>query len=88
MSANQTIPGDHLQPRTVKRCVRWPELQQMLGVSRFTVWRWMKDGRFPKSFALGPSTICWDADEVREWLTRQRDEARIQPAPTPDEVAA
>lgn len=42
-----------------------------LPVSRTTVWRWVREGRFPKPFKLGDSVTVWDAAEVDAFIARQ-----------------
>lgn len=46
-----------------------------LGVSRSTIWRWVRDGTFVAPFKLGPSTTVWDADKVDTWLAKQAEGA-------------
>lgn len=42
-----------------------------LPVSPTTVWRWVREGRFPKPFKLGASVTVWDAAEVEAFITAQ-----------------
>lgn len=49
------------------RFIRWPELEKRLGVSRVTVWRWEKDGLFPRRVAIGPNSKGWIDEEVDRW---------------------
>ena len=42
-----------------------------LPVSPTTVWRWVREGRFPKPFKLGASVTVWDADEVEAFISKQ-----------------
>jgi len=44
-----------------------------LPVSPTTVWRWVREGRFPKPFKLGASVTVWDADEVDAFIAKQAD---------------
>lgn len=46
--------------------------QGLLPVSPATLWRWVKDGTFPSPFKLGQNTTVWDADEIDQWLGKQR----------------
>ena len=51
------------------RAIRLGEVINLTGVSRPTVWRWVKDDRaFPKPFHLSPSITAWDEGEVIAWL--------------------
>jgi prophage regulatory protein len=47
-----------------------------LPVSPTTVWRWVREGRFPKPFKLGERVTVWDADEVEDFLGRQSRSAK------------
>jgi prophage regulatory protein len=42
-----------------------------LPVSPTTVWRWVREDRFPKPFKLGDSVTVWDAAEVDAFIERQ-----------------
>jgi predicted DNA-binding transcriptional regulator AlpA len=46
--------------------------QGLLPVSPATIWRWVKDGVFPAPFKLGQNTTVWDADQIDQWLGKQR----------------
>jgi predicted DNA-binding transcriptional regulator AlpA len=39
----------------------------MVPVSNATLWRMVKDGRFPAPVKLGPNVTAWRADDVRAW---------------------
>lgn len=41
-------------------------------VSPATIWRWVKEGKFPKPFKLASQTTVWDAAEVQEWIEQQQ----------------
>jgi predicted site-specific integrase-resolvase len=40
----------------------------VLPVNRSTLWRWVRDGHFPKPYRLGPNTVAWKAEEVRKFM--------------------
>jgi prophage regulatory protein len=42
-------------------------------VSPATWWRWVKEGKAPAPFKLGPNTTVWDLDQIDEWLAAQAD---------------
>lgn len=48
----------------------------LLPVSRATLWRWVKDGTFPKPFKLGENSTCWCASEIDAWLANRREVAK------------
>lgn len=38
------------------------------GISPATLWRWVKQGTFPKPVSLGPNTTAFDARAVDAWI--------------------
>jgi predicted DNA-binding transcriptional regulator AlpA len=40
----------------------------MLPVSPATIWRWVRDGKFPKPLKLGPSVTGWHICEVEAFI--------------------
>lgn len=44
----------------------------LLPISPATVWRLVKESKFPKPFKLSPATTVWDAAEVAQWIEYQR----------------
>lgn len=42
-----------------------------LPVSPATIWRWVREGRFPKPFKLSHSVTVWDADLVEAFISEQ-----------------
>jgi prophage regulatory protein len=43
----------------------------MLPVSPATIWRWVRDGKFPKPFNIGTRTTVWDYNEIETYIARQ-----------------
>jgi prophage regulatory protein len=60
MSLTSSIP-----PR---KYIRAQELATILAVHRTTLWRWVRDGHFPRPVRLGPNTVAWDSIQVDVWL--------------------
>ncbi len=54
--------------RAQRRYILSPELLELVPKSAITLWRWEKKGLFPKRLRLGPHSVCWDRQEVLEWL--------------------
>jgi prophage regulatory protein len=45
---------------------------ERLGVSAMTIWRWVRDGRFPSPIRLGPRRTAWKETDIVKWEeTRQ-----------------
>ncbi len=40
----------------------------LLPVGPATIWRWVKEGKFPAPFKLGAGTTVWDADSVEAFI--------------------
>jgi prophage regulatory protein len=47
--------------------LRLPEVAAMIGWSRVTIHRAVRDGRFPKPVKLGARSIAWPESEIAEW---------------------
>ncbi len=54
------------------RIIRTKELEQMVALSRPTIWRYEKAGRFPKRVKLGESSVGWKLSEVQQWIDQRR----------------
>lgn len=52
-----------------KRLVRPDKILEMLGVSRVTLWKYIRDGKFPAPIKIGASRF-WVEAEVNEWFGR------------------
>ena len=52
--------------------MRLPEVVQLTGVSRSTVYRWMANGEFPKQVSLGSNTVAWLEAEIEDWIQQKR----------------
>lgn len=48
--------------------IRKSELLSMLGVSDPSIYRWERDGKFPKRIQLGGHSVGWLLSEVEAWL--------------------
>ncbi|WP_458251066.1 helix-turn-helix transcriptional regulator [Geobacter anodireducens] len=52
----------------MERMIRLPEILNLTGVSRSTIWRWIKAGYFPRPVRMSPGTIGWKSTDVLDWL--------------------
>ena len=51
-----------------ERILRRPEVEARTGLSRSTIYDWMKRGEFPKPVALGSRLVGWRESEIDAWL--------------------
>ena len=38
------------------------------GIGKTTLWRWVREGRFPKPVRLGANCVAWRSDDVDQWI--------------------
>ena len=43
------------------------QVAKRFGISADTVWRWTRDGEFPKPWRMGPNTTRWKLSEVLDF---------------------
>lgn len=55
----------------VDRFIRMKELITITGLSRATIYRLMKEDRFPKQIHLSERTACWRLSIVMEWISEK-----------------
>lgn len=54
-----------------EKLVRRTEVENMTGLSRSTIYDWMKSGDFPKPVRLGTRLVAWRESELSEWLSQR-----------------
>jgi prophage regulatory protein len=54
-----------------EQVLRWVELKEKIRLSRSTVWRMEKAGKFPKRRQISPNSVGWLSSEVDQWLTER-----------------
>lgn len=65
-----------------QRVIRIAELATTKGkpgklpVSPTTVWRWVREGRFPAPFKLGDSVTVWNLDQVEAFIEHHSGSAK------------
>ena len=55
----------------------WEDVQQVVGLSRPTVWRLERTGQFPARVQTSPGRICWHGNEIKAWIDSR---PRVNPA--------
>jgi len=44
------------------------EVLAYTSISRQTLWRWIRDGRFPEPIRLSPRRRVWKESALQEWM--------------------
>lgn len=44
-------------------------------VSPATIWRWVREGRFPKPYKLGPCVTVWDAAVIDAFIANRSNQS-------------
>ena len=47
------------------------ELEKLFKVSPATIYRWIKEGNFPKSVKLSANMVRWKASDIEAWMTER-----------------
>lgn len=59
------------QPPRSRRIVRLPEVMEITGLSRTTIWRRERDGSFPPPIRLGGErtrAVGWREQDIYDWI--------------------
>jgi prophage regulatory protein len=47
------------------------QVEKLFQVSRPTLYRWMKEGKFPKSVRRGANMVRWKASDLEAWIAER-----------------
>ena len=47
------------------------QLEKLFKVSPATIYRWIKEGRFPKPIHLGANMVRWKASDIEAWIAER-----------------
>ena len=59
----------HTKIPTAPTILRRPQVQQRTGLSRSTLYQYIKAGEFPASIQLGPRAVGWLESDVSDWIS-------------------
>lgn len=48
--------------------VRRSQFKEAIPLGDTTIWKMVKDGRFPQPLRVSPSLRLWRAEDIREWM--------------------
>jgi len=57
------------------RIMRFKEVREVTGLSKTTINRFEKEGRFPSRVSLGPRSVGWFEEDVQTFLTSLREKS-------------
>lgn len=64
----ESIRAGLTDPLTQERFVRLPEVMQLTGISKTTVYDYIRRGAFPKQYHLTARISAWKLSEITAWL--------------------
>lgn len=50
------------------RIIRLSVVERKVGVKKATIYRWMKEGLFPRPVSIGRRAVGWLENEIDEWI--------------------
>lgn len=50
------------------KLLRWPQVRDAVGLSRTTVWRLVREDKFPAPVQLNSNSVAWRSDLIAEWI--------------------
>jgi prophage regulatory protein len=54
--------------KIIPKFYRVSQLVEMLNVSKSSIYLWVSQGKFPKSFKIGGGTSVWSEIDISEWI--------------------
>ena len=50
------------------RLLRRREVEEITGLRRSSIYKYMKDGKFPQRVQVGPNAVRWRASDIAAWV--------------------
>jgi prophage regulatory protein len=63
MSLISNVPTEGL------RLLRKQVVCELTSLSAPTIWRLVREGKFPPAIRIAPGRVAWRASDIEEWLT-------------------
>ena len=48
--------------------LRLPQVKELTGLGRSTIYNKINEGVFPKQISLGGRCVAWNSSEISEWM--------------------
>ena len=58
-----------------ERILRRPDVEARTGLSRSTIYEWVKRGKFPQPVALGARLVGWRESDIEAWMATRESKA-------------
>lgn len=52
----------------MEKFLRLPQVMELTGLAKSTVWLWVKEGKLPKPTKLSPRVSVWKESEIMAWI--------------------
>jgi prophage regulatory protein len=59
-----------------QRLLRLPEVKNLTGLSKSSIYARIAEGTFPKQIPLGPRLVVWVESDIQNWIADQVSAAR------------
>nr|PMH99330.1 hypothetical protein BCU54_20470 [Vibrio lentus] len=65
------MKGDHMEKPQKRRLLRTRDLEEILGVSRTTIWRLRRAKAIPAPSLISCRIVVWEQEVIDEWVKQQ-----------------
>jgi len=55
------------------RLIRMRELRKLIGLSHATIYRYIKNGNFPKPIKLSERSVAWRLTDIENWIKEKEE---------------
>ena len=55
----------------MERLIRLPEILQITGLARSTIYKKLSEGRFPRPVNLGGRAVAWLSSDIENWINER-----------------
>jgi predicted DNA-binding transcriptional regulator AlpA len=66
----QSITATQVAIHEKKAVYQSSDIMTMFGISRATVWRWVKNGTLPKPVKFGTRLNVWKPDQIEDFIEK------------------
>lgn len=53
-----------------ERLLTMRQVQERVPKSRITIYRWIREGRFPGNYRIGPNSVVWRESEIESFIAK------------------